>query len=866
MSQSNIPKWADKFLQWYCRPELLEEIQGDLYELFDLIETESGPQKARANFIWNVLRSFRLSTIKKGNISMSIMPFKSHFKVAYRQLWKQRSQTLVNAFGLVLGFACCLMIGLYIRDELSFDTMHPQKDQVYRLLSYELEDGKASRGIYHNPPLVGLLSENLPEVQDGFRVRTTDSRLIKTGPDAQNSYEQYLIYADQSMLDLFYFPLKYGDRHTALKEPNTVVLTEEKAVQYFGKTDPVGKNIFLNNNQSTPFRVTGVIKETGAKSHLAYDFYLSMETLGESKSGSWERSSYPTYLSIAEGTDIKALEAKILNLTSAYKADLEELGISYELQPVEDIYLKSQTVTTYGHWLSGDPRYLWLFGSIALVILLVAIINFVNLSTARSANRLAEVGIRKIMGSNRRQLISQFLVESVLQSVFALLLAILLVWSGRPFFEQLSGKTLSIPNDVLGFVLVSLGASILIGLLAGTYPAFYISNFSPLNSIKNALKQNSKGKLQWSLVAIQFSTSFVLIFSTILIYRQMHYIQDKNLGFDRERVIILEDSYAIGEQITTFKSQLQQLSDIESVTLSSYIPVDGYRLNGSTFQHPDSVAGSKEVELRRWFIDEDYLETLGMQLKEGRNFSANGSLDSNAIILNETAAKMLGYVDVLDKPLRINQQNFQVVGIVEDFHFRSMRQNILPLAFHKTNLRRISSTIIKTKSDNYENLLGEIQGLWGAFAPNQPLRYNFMDERFDQMYTAERRVGLTFVLFTIMAIFIASLGLLALTSFIAENRKKELSIRKVLGASVSNIFRLQTQLFGNLLIIAFLLGIPIAYYLMQQWLRDFAYRIAISWDIFFLSMLLTFLLIAATVSLQAIRIAKANPVEALRGD
>ncbi|MEM6376862.1 MAG: permease prefix domain 2-containing transporter, partial [Bacteroidota bacterium] len=396
MLPSNIPKWADRFLKWYCRPDLLEEIQGDLYELFDQFEQKQGLQYAKRNFIWNVLRSFRLSTIKKVSIYMNVMPFKSHFKIAYRQLWKQKYHTLINTFGLVLGFACCLLIGLYIRQELSYDSMHPQKDQLYRLLNHKVKNGKASRSINHNPPLTDLLLEQLPELENTFRVRNTNSRLVKADAETQNSYEEFLLYADQALLDMFYYPLKFGHRSNALTDPYTIILTEEKAKKYFGNGDPVGRQLFLDNNMEVPFTVTGVIKETDAKSHLDYDFYISMSSLEEASSGSWERSSYPTYLMLAKGTNKALFEAKVLELVGQHRKDLAEEGITYELQPVKDIYLKSQTVRTRGHWLSGDLRYLWLFGSIAFVILLVAVINFVNLSTARSANRSTEVGIRKI--------------------------------------------------------------------------------------------------------------------------------------------------------------------------------------------------------------------------------------------------------------------------------------------------------------------------------------------------------------------------------------------------------------------------------------------------------------------------------------
>ena len=866
MRPANIPKWADAFLRWYCRADLIEEIQGDLYELFKITRQESNLKTARRQFTWNVMRSFRRSTIRKPSPNINNMPIKSHFKVAIRLLWKQKSYTIINTLSLALGFACCVFISIYILNEFSYDTKHPNNDRLYRLLSRYVWDGEESRGIYHNPPLAELLKDNLPEIENAFRVRTTDSRLVKTGEGAQNSYEQFLIYADQELLEMFHLPLKYGDPSNALEEPFTVVLTEDKAEKYFGKINPLGQSIYLNNQMDQPYRVTGVIAQTKVPSHLQYDFYLSMEGLKESQSGSWRRSSYPTYLLLENGAVQEELEDKMRGLVSQYKEDILEDGIYYELQPVKDIYLNSADVQQYGHWPIGDQYYIGLFGTIALVILFVAVINYVNLSTARSANRSAEVGIRKIVGSNQFHLKGQFLVESIVQSLVAILVSLGLVRLVEPFVGEMFGAEFSVPWQEATFVGSILGAGIVVGILAGLYPAFYIARFPPLRSIQAQSNHRAKGRLRWALVTAQFATSFILIFSTLLVYRQMQYIQSKKLGFDRERVLILEDTYSLNQQINAFKSQLQQLSSISSVTMSSYLPVDGYLLNGSTFQHPDSVDGSQEVELRRWFIDEDYLPTLNMHLTKGRNFTADLSLDTNSMILNETAVKMLGFDNPIGHPLKINQRIFEIVGVVEDFHFRSMKQPIVALAFHRGDPSNMTSTIVKAKSDNFEDLIAQVQTVWKSFLPDQPLRYHFLDERFDQMYSFEQKVSSTFAIFSTVAIFIASLGLFALTAFMAENRRKELSIRKVLGASIANLFQLQTQLFGRLLLVAISIGIPIAYFGMQNWLQDFAYRTNITWDIFLLSILLTFFLIAFTVSFQALKLAKANPVEALQGE
>lgn len=864
MKPSNVPKWADRFLQWYCRVDLLEEIQGDLYELFEEQVEQFGLIRARNAFTWNVMRSFRLSTIKKFSNKIWIMPFKSHFKIAYRQLWRQKYYTAVNILGLAIGFACVIFIACYVGRELSYDKLHPAKDQLYRLLTKEPSGIEESKGIYHNPPLAGLFVERFPEIKNGFRVRTTGSRLVQTEANPQNNYEQNLIYADQAMLDLFHYPLKYGDQQSALVKPFSVVLTEEKAEKYFGHSDPVGQKLFLNNNMQRPFTITGVVQQTKALSHLQYDFYLSMESLGAGALGNWRNSSYLTYFSVAAGTSISTLEAKLVDEVSQYRADFGQDGYRYELQPVRDIYLGSANVTAYGHWPTGDPQYLWLLASIALVILIVAIINFVNLSIARSANRSAEVGIRKVIGSSKGHLMGQFVLESVLQSLLALLMGLSLVFLFHSLHEKLFGTELWIPWSLSWFFMMTLGTGLMVGILAGLYPAFYLSNFSPLKSIQNQSNPQRKNRLQWGLVAFQVTASFVLIFSSILIYRQMQFIQSKDLGFDRAGILIVEDTYSLKDQTQSFNNQLEELVAIESVSESSYLPVDGYRLNGSTFQHPDSMAGSVEVELRRWYIDENYIPTLGMELVAGRNFASDRSLDSNTIILNETAVAMLGYENPIGQTLKLNRGSFNVVGVVKDFHFRSMKQDILALAFHKGDPQNSTSTVVRFKSDDYQELLAEVGEVWKAFAPQQPLRYHFLDDRFNQMYVSEKQTGLTFSTFAVLAVVIASLGLFVLTSFIVENRKKELSIRKLLGASIGNLFRLQTQIFGVILIIAILVGAPLAYYLMQNWLQDFAYHIQISWDIFVVTCILTLILMLISVFQQAMRMASANPVDALK--
>lgn len=866
MHEKGYPRWADRFLKWYCRTELLEEIQGDLYEIFEHERQQHGLTKARRKFSWNVLRTFRLSTIKRLHPKFRLMSFRSHFKISYRQLIKQKYYSLINILGLAVGFCCCFFIGQFILQELSYDKSHPDRQNLFRLLTERTGNDGSEFGIYHNPPLAELAEVNLPEVQSSFRVRTGGSRLVKTGQGSESHHEDLFLYVDPSILRLLDFPLLYGDTQTALNTPNSIVLTEEKAQKYFGSENPVGKEIFLSNQPEQPFQVTGVVSAKRPPSHIDYDFYLSMSTLEESASGSWRRSSYPTYLALKPGSDQAAVEDKLQALAQPHKENFFEKGYQYKLQPISDIYLYSSTVTSYGHWPSGDPRYIWLFGAIGFVILLLAVINFVNLSTARSTVRAQEVGIRKILGSGKGQLISQYLIEAILQSLVGITIGLLIVQALIPSLEGLTQKALPIPWNTLWFIPSMLGIAILLGILAGLYPAFFLASFAPKRILQSRGADVRKGGLKWGLMTVQFAASFVLIFCTVLIFQQMRYVQQKNLGFDREQVIVLEDVYSLGERQASFKRELSKLPEVEHISFSSYLPVDGYLLNGSSFQHPDSAAGSQEVELRRWFIDEDYLEALDMQLVQGRNFSTDLSLDSNAIILNERAVEMLGFEDPIGQALEINKK-YTVVGVVADFHFRSMKQDVLPLAFHHEATRRPpASAVLRYQSDNVQALLAKIEDSWKTFAPDQSLRYHFLDERFERMYASERRTGLTFGIFAGIAIFIACLGLFAMTTFTAEQRKKELSIRKILGATVRELFRLQTERYLKILALAVLIGAPIAYQLMRNWLDDFAYRINISFGVFLLSIGLTLFFVMLIISRQALRVANANPVHALRQD
>ena len=463
--------------------------------------------------------------------NFALCPLRSHFKISYRQLIKQKYYSLINILGLAVGFSCCFFIGQFILQELSYDKSHPDGQHLFRILTERPGNDGSEFGIYHNPPLAELAEANLPEVENSFRVRAGASRLVKTAADAESHHEELFLYVDQSMLTLLDFPLSFGDPNTALSKPNSIVLTEEKARKYFGTENPVGQEFFLSNHPDQPFLVTGVVSDKRPSSHIDYDFYLSMNTLEESSSGSWRRSSYPTYLALNLGSDPAAVADKLRTLAQPHKEGFFESGYQYKLQPIEDIYLYSSTVTSYGHWPAGDPRYIWLFGAIGFVILLLAVINFVNLSTARSTVRVQEVGIRKILGSGKGQLVSQYLIEAILQSLVGIITGLLIIQALTPYLEDLIQKALLIPWDTLWFIPSMLGIAIVLGILAGLYPAFFLASFAPKRILQSRGADVRKGSLKWGLMTVQFAASFVLIFCTVLIFQQMRYVQQKKFGF-----------------------------------------------------------------------------------------------------------------------------------------------------------------------------------------------------------------------------------------------------------------------------------------------------------------------------------------------
>jgi putative ABC transport system permease protein len=814
--------------------------------------------------------------------------FKNYFKIAWRNLAKEKMYSLIKIGGFALGIAACLLIALFISDELSYDRDFRNVDRIYRVLSVDKEYGK---NVYLQAPFSNVLKEDFPEVEQVGRLNRTElfgagSNEIRRSDKNMNTHEEGFAYADQSLLELLNLPMVYGNQAHALDEPNTIVISKRIADKYFPNQDPVGKTFIINNNLpfrvgtainnnfSKPYRIGGVI-EFPERSHFQYDFLLTLKGVEfwPGEQNAWYANNYHTYVKLRPGTNVSSLEAKLSVINKKYiipqalqfgLKDAEKLlkRYNYKLQPLSDIYLNSEGIKdNLNH---GDIRFVWLFGIIAGFILIIASINFINLSTAKSANRAKEVGLRKTVGSNKANLISQFLTESVLYSVLSFVLGIALADVFLPYFNTLSAKSLLIPWAAWWWLIpLLIISSVIVGISAGLYPAFYLSSFQPVSVLKGSLSSGSKRyTLRSALVISQFTISIILIIGTLIIYSQFGYILNKKLGFDKDQVVLLHGANTMGNQVTSLKNELLKLADVKSVSIGDYLPISGTKRNGNSFWNERKRSMDPPAYGQFWQIDHDYINTMGMRIVKGRNFSIDMPTDSKVAIINQTLANQLGLTDPIGKRIMNGNQTFTVIGIVEDFNYESLKQEIGGMCLVLGNSPNIVS--VKVNTSDMSRTIHTITGVWNRFSPNQPIRYTFLDESFARMYADVQRMGKIFSTFALLAVIIACMGLFALSSFMIVQRTKEIGIRKVLGASISSVVSILSKDFLMLVAVSNIIAWPVAYYFMNKWLQDFAYRIQISWWMFVLAGSLTLLIALVTVSWQAIKVATANPVEALR--
>lgn len=808
--------------------------------------------------------------------------FKNYIKTALRGLWKNKVFSAINIVGLAAGLAVCLLIVLYVTDELSYDKYNEHADRIYRINSDILFNNTPYNATNSPRPLAAALIRDYPQVEQMVRVVAQGNVLVKKGNENIQEHRSALV--DSSFFKVFSVTMLQGDKGTALNKPDAIVIDETIAKKYFGRVDVVGQTLFLDN--TAPYKITGVIKDIPRQSHFHFSFLRQLTERYPGQNEDWLSNNVISYILVKPGVSEAVLQShvnetiqtylykQLEQLVHASVKDLEHQGshFRYNLTKLTDIHLHSDL--PYEIEANGSIAYVYIFSVIAALILLIACVNFMNLSTARSANRAKEVGIRKVAGSLRSNLILQFLTESILVSFVSLLLALGIASLLLPFFDQLAGKELP-TSALLSFRLLSVAVVlvILVGLLAGSYPAFYLSSFQPIQVLKGRVASGFKNSwLRSTLVVFQFSISIVLIIGTIVIYSQLDYIRSRKTGYNRDQVLVLHNAYHLGNRIRAFREELLKFPGANNVTITGNLPTaDPFTYDRNGWFTDPSLDPKKAAIFTDFTIDEHYIPTLKMELAQGRNFSSDFKSDSSGVIINEAAARQLGMKDPLTATLYRpdfrgdNAQRpipYHIVGVVKDFNFSSMHEKVGPLIMEYGE--DWGSIAISASPRRMSAVLDETERKWKTMAPGLPFSYTFMDSDFDNLYHGDQRTGRLFITFAAFAILIACLGLFGLVTYAAEQRTKEIGIRKVLGAPVGKIVVLLSGDFAKLVLIASLISFPVAGWAMSKWLQGFAYRVGIEWWVFVLAGIVAMAVALLTVSVQTVRAALANPVKSLK--
>jgi putative ABC transport system permease protein len=802
---------------------------------------------------------------------------KNWLKVAFRNLVRHKGYSLINLFGLAVGMTCAILIMLYVRDELSYDRYPAKAESIYRL---GLEARTVNRGHLRTartpPPWAPALARDYPEVLNYVRFKTPlVSWLVGYEEGERRFHEKGFYFADPSVFEVFSLKLLRGDPATALTEPNTLVLTEKAAARYFGRDDPLGKTLRIDNTYN--FRVTGVMQDVPRTSHISFDILASFESLnvlpiyGGNRYGTFEQSGLVpdvyTYLLLKDGFRPAELEKKIPAFLQTYLGrQLAQANVSLNtfLQPLVDIHLHSDLDAELRANASVNDIYI--YSAVALFILAIACINFMNLATARSAGRAREVGIRKVVGAERRQVIGQFLGEALLLAMISLVLAVALAKLLLPVFGILAGKTLSLDLTDPLFILLAFALAVAVGAASGSYPAFFLSAFRPGSVLKGSLRSGGANVLlRKVLVVFQFAISIVFIIGTAIVYEQIRYVRTKPLGFDKENVVVLPLGDPRARPLfQSFKDRILQSPAILSASGATSLP--GGLVNAALVL-PEGAAPGEQTAVDFTLVSYDFLRTLGIELAAGRDFARDHPTDlQQAYIINESAARLFGWKDSpVDKQIRfVGNATGRIIGVVKDFHVRSLHHRVGPLVM------RLSPTpdgllyaAVRIDPKEVRGALSFIEAQWRQVYPHDPFIYTFLKDDFDGLYRADDAGGRIFIAFSALTVIIACLGLFGLASFSAEQKKKDVGIRKVLGASVAGLTRMLTMEFLSLVLLASAIAWPVAYYAMHRWLGGFAYRVSMGWWIFPAAAVLAVLIALLTVGFQAVRAALANPVEAI---
>ena len=892
----------------HYRGLVYEPLQDELIDhICSSVETEMATGKKFLDAYQAVLKSFghtkglrktQHQTIQSTH-SITLLMLKNYLIIAMRNLRKHSFYSFINILGLAIGVAACLVIVLFIVDELQYDKYNKKADRIYRIHNEIKFGGNHMLLTTTSAPTGSTLQQDYPEIEATVRFRGVGSYLVKPEGGTENIKENDVIWTDSTFFKVFSVKVLEGNPNTALKEPASIAISKTTADKYFPGQSALGKSLILDNKYNA--KVTAVYEDIPAASHFHFDILIAMvgdwPVAKEAQRPVYLSNNFTTYLLLKEGADGKALEAKLPGYLEKYVGPqiaqvlggdftmekFRAAGNIYEisLMPLLDIHLHSDRKGEFEP--NGNITYVYLMGIIALFILGIACINFMNLSTARSSNRAKEVGIRKVMGSVRTYLIRQFLTESTLVTFFAFLIAIAIAYLSLPSFNELAQKQLSLPVNSPIFYMGLIGAALLVGLIAGIYPSFFLSAFRPVDVLKGRVSLGMKsGFIRSALVVFQFVISIFLIVGAISVNRQLNFIQTKKLGFEKDQVIVIQDAYALRPNgAAPFKQEVLKNSFIQSGSISGFLPVEGagsWRNDNPFWREGLEPTSDNLVSMQNWSVDLDYVRTFGMNIKLGRDFSEEFPSDKDGVILNEAAVQLfeLGDDPIGKKissfdgtlpdgsPDPAQVKSYSVIGVVENFHFSTMHEGITGLGLFLGHSD--GSVSFRFSAADSQEVITTIEKTWKGLAPGQPFQYSFLDEDFGNMYAAEQRLGKIFALFAGLAIVIACLGLFALTSFTAEQRSKEIGIRKVLGASVSGIVVLLSKEFGKLILIAFAIAIPIAWFSIDWWLKGYAYKTEIGVFVYAIAGLSALLIAWLTMGFQSIKAARSNPIDALKNE
>jgi putative ABC transport system permease protein len=802
---------------------------------------------------------------------------KNYFKIAWRNITRHKSYSLINIVGLAIGIAACLLILQYVSFELSYEKFQVNKDRIYRVKQDRYDAGKLSTEWAAGAFAVGnSFKEEIPEIEDYVKLVKNDEVVAEV--NNQPVQIRNVFFASGSFFNIFTYPLLSGNKNSVLTEPFTAAISESTAQSLYGTTEVIGKRLYLNRREN--FTITGVYKDAPANTQIRPEMLLSYSTFVKGNTDStggpetaWYWDGCLTYLLLKKNADPKVVEKKFVPIVDRHTGDFMKqynAAVVYSLQPLEDIHLYSNYMNEPAP--NGDGKTVYLLMGIAFFIVVIAWVNYINLATARAINRAKEVGIRKTIGSNRSQLVFQFLSESALLNGFALLLAVLLVLAAIPGFNQLSGQQLSFTLFLEIEFWIGLIALFVVGtFVSGMYPSFVLSGFKPIEVLKGKMTATSRGALlRKGLVVFQFTASLFLLIGTLAVYKQISYMKDQSLGIDIDQTLVVKPPLVIEDStyvrsVTSLKESILQQSAVKSVTVSSSIPGEavGWNAGGIKLVGADV---STQKQYRVIGVDYDYIKQYGIKMIAGRTFSREFGNDGQSVIFTRKGFEQLGLAkpeEAIGKKIDFWDQQYTIVGVSEDFNQQSLRQSYEPLIFRLITDRR-GFVSVKTTEANAKQTVEQVKSLWARFFPGNTFEYFFLDDHFDQQYRADQKFGQVFGLFTSLAILVACLGLFGLASFTTIQRTKEIGIRKVLGATVGQILRLLYSEFALLLVIAFVFAVPISWYVINGWLQNYAFRINIHWSYFLLPFIAILLVAFFTVSIQSIKAALANPVKSLR--